>query len=207
MVYLQGFFGVFPWNVIVYYIFGYMGKERGYDDTTILLIMAPSIIMMAISYPTGGWLGHKLFKRTKRGRLIISVIGAALSIVGLWLFIHVPTSQTLLFGLVLGATAFIMPLPSPNIVSTMYDVTVPEVRSTAQAIESFLESIGAATAPLLAGAIADVTTVGDAILWICTIAWSLCVIFLLAAIYFIPKDIDALHQELESRALEAKTAS
>ena len=207
MVYLQGFFGVFPWNVIVYYIFGYMGKERGYDDTTILLIMAPSVIMMAIGYPTGGWLGDKLFKRTKRGRLIISVIGAALSIVGLWLFMHVPTSQTLLFGLVLGATAFIMPLPSPNIVSTMYDVTVPEVRSTSQAIESFLESIGAATAPLLAGAIADATTVGNAILLICTVAWSLCVIFLLAAIYFIPNDIDALHQELEARALEAKAAS
>jgi MFS family permease len=207
MVYFQGFFGVFPWNVIVFYIFGYMGSERGYDETTILLTMTPAIILMAIGYPTGGWLGDKLFKRTKRGRLIISVIGAALSIVGLWLFMHVPTSQTLLFGAVLGVTAFIMPFAAPNIVSTMYDVTVPEVRSTAQAIESFLESIGAATAPLLAGAIADATTVGNAILLICTIAWSLCVIFLLAAIYFIPKDIDALHKELKTRAMEAKAAS
>lgn len=206
MVYLQGFFGVFPWNVIIYYIFGYMGKERGYDDTTILLIMAPSVLMMAAGYPTGGWLGDKLFHYTKRGRLIVSLFAAASSVVGLWIFMHVPNSQTIMFGVILGITAFIMPFASPNIVSTMYDVTVPEVRSTAQAIESFLESIGAATAPLLAGAIADFSTVGDAILWISTIAWSLCVVFLLGAIYFIPKDIDDLHKELETRAMEAKAA-
>jgi hypothetical protein len=30
------------------------------------------------------------------------------------------------------------------------------------------------------------------------------VVFLLAAIYFIPKDIESLHNELESRAVEAK---
>jgi MFS family permease len=41
MVYLQGFFGVFPWNVITYYIFGYLQKERGYDSTTTLLIRPP----------------------------------------------------------------------------------------------------------------------------------------------------------------------
>ncbi len=207
MVYLQGFFGVFPWNVITFYIFGYMGKERGYSDTTTLLIMAPAILLMAAGYPVGGWLGDKLFKRTKRGRLIVSVIGAGGSLIGLWLFMHTANSQVYLFAILLGATAFVMPFASPNIVSTMYDVTLPEVRSSANAIESFLESFGAASAPLIAGAIADATSVGNSILWICSSAWVLCVVFLLGAIYFIPKDIDTLHKELEARAVKARATN
>jgi len=207
MVYLQGFFGVFPWNVITYYIFGYLGKERGYTDQTTLLIMAPAVLLMALGYPAGGWVGDKLFKRTKSGRLISSVIGVFLGMVFLWLAIHTPNQQVVLFAILLFITAFFMPFASPNIISTMYDVTVPEVRATAQAVESFLENVGAASAPLLAGLIADATSVGSSIIYICCSAWSLCVIFLLFAIWFIPKDIESLHKELEARALEAgKTA-
>jgi MFS transporter, Spinster family, sphingosine-1-phosphate transporter len=204
MVYLQGFFGVFPWNVITYYIFGYLGKERGYSDQTTLMIMAPAVLLMALGYPAGGWLGDKLFKKTKRGRLISSVIGVFMGMVFLWLAMHTRNDQVALFAIFLFITAFFMPFASPNIISTMYDVTVPEVRSSANAIENFLESFGAASAPLIAGAIADATSVGSSIVYICCSAWALCVIFLLFAIKFIPKDINALHTELEARALDSK---
>ena len=204
MVYLQGFFGVFPWNVITYYIFGYLGKERGYSDNTTLMIMAPAILLMALGYPAGGWLGDKLFKKTKRGRLISSVIGVFMGMIFLWLAMHTQNDQVILFGIFLCITAFFMPFASPNIISTMYDVTVPEVRSSANAIENFLESFGAASAPLLAGAIADATSVGSSIIYICCSAWALCVVFLLFAIKFIPKDINSLHLELEARAIDSK---
>lgn len=204
MVYLQGFFGVFPWNVITYYIFGYLGKERGYSDTTTLMIMAPAILLMAAGYPMGGWLGDKLFKRTQRGRLIASVIGVFCGMIGLWLAMHTPNSQVVPFAILLCLTAFFMPFASPNIISTMYDVTVPEIRSSANAIENFLESFGAASAPLIAGLIADASSVGNSIIIICCGAWALCVVFLLLAISFIPKDIRDLHRELEERAVEAK---
>ena len=83
MVYAQGFAGVFPWNVITYYIFGYLGTERGYDDTTTLMIMAPAILLMAAGYPAGGWLGDKIFKKFKGGRLVASEIGVLLGMIGL----------------------------------------------------------------------------------------------------------------------------
>jgi MFS family permease len=207
LVYLQGFFGVFPWNVITYYIFGYLGKERGYSDSTTLLIMGPAVLFMAAGYPAGGWLGDKLFKRTKRGRLIASVAGVFCGMVGLYLAMHTANSQVALFAVLLCFTAFFMPFASPNIISTMYDVTVPEVRSTANALENFLESFGAASAPLIAGAIADATSVGNSIILICSIAWLLCVIFLLGAIYFIPKDIAHMHNELEARAVAARAGN
>ncbi len=39
-VFLQGFAGVFPWNVITYFFFDYLEKERGYDSDSILFTMA-----------------------------------------------------------------------------------------------------------------------------------------------------------------------
>lgn len=204
MVYAQGFTGVFPWNVITYYIFDYLGKQRGYDDTTTLLIMAPAVILMALGYPAGGWLGDRIFKKNKGGRLIASEIGVLLGMVGLFLALKTPNAQVLLFGVLLGTAAFFMPFASPNIISTMYDVTLPEVRSSAQSIESFIENGGAWVAPILAGRLADATSVGNSILVICTSAWGLCVIFLLFAIFFIPRDIESLHKELEARAAQAK---
>ena len=202
MVYAQGFTGVFPWNVITYYIFGYLGTERGYNETTTLLIMAPAILLMAAGYPAGGWLGDKIFKRHKGGRLIASEIGIILGMVGLFAALSTPNDQVLLFGILMCFTAFFMPFASPNIISTMYDVTLPEVRSSAQSVESLIETGGAWTAPILAGVLADATSVGFSIKLICTAAWGLCVIFMIAAIFFIPKDIEALHKELEARAIE-----
>lgn len=207
MVYAQGFAGVFPWNVITYYIFGYLGTERGYDETTTLMIMAPAILLMAAGYPVGGLLGDKIFKKHKGGRLIASEIGVVLGMIGLFLAMNTPNEQVLLFGILLCLTAFFMPFASPNIISTMYDVTLPEVRSSAQSVESLIETAGAWTAPILAGVLADATSVGFSIKLICTAAWSLCVVFLLLAIFFIPKDINSLHKELEARALEAAKIS
>ena len=206
MVYLQGFTGVFPWQVITYYIFSYLEKDRGYSDTTTLMIMGPAIILMAAGYPAGGWLGDKLFKKTKRGRLIASEIGIILGMIGLYIAMHVPNAQMVVFAVLMCVAAFFMPFASPNIISTMYDVTLPEVRSSAQSIESLIETAGSCSAPILAGLLADATSVGNAITVICTSAWALCVIFMIGAIIFIPKDIEALHKQLEARAGTVKAA-
>jgi MFS family permease len=103
-------------------------------------------------------------------------------------------------------TALFMPFASPNIISTIYDVTLPEVRSSANAIQNFIEFIGSAAAPLIAGIIADKFSVGTAILSICLTAWALCFLFILVAIALIPKDINAMHRQLQERAEAEKAA-
>ena len=203
-VFAQGFIGVFPWNVITYYFFGYLASDRGYDGNTQLLIMAPAVLLMAAGYPLGGILGDKLFKRTKRGRLIAGAIGILMGMIFLSITMNVPNSQMILFAITLMITALFMPFAAPNIVSTIYDVTLPEVRSTANAIQNFIETIGSASAPLIAGIIADKFSVGTAILSICLTTWSLCFIFIMIAIFLIPKDINDMHQLLEQRAAAEK---
>jgi hypothetical protein len=98
------------------------------------------------------------------------------------------------------ATALFMPFASANVISTVYDVTLPEVRSTALAIEAFIENGGAALAPLLAGIIAKNASLHLAILSICVTAWFLGAILLAFTAYLVPNDIDTLRGQMRARA-------
>src|SRR3972149_6564396 len=152
-IFLQGFAGVFPWNVITYFFFAYLEKERGYDANGILFTMAPVILILAAGYFVGGAAGDLLFKFTKKGRIIVSSAGVLLGAVFLALAVTSPVEAKNQFFVFMCLTAIFMPLSSANVIATVYDVTVPEVRSTARAVEYFIENAGAAFAPTLTGAI------------------------------------------------------
>ena len=200
-VFLQGFAGVFPWNVIIFFFFGYLELERGYDRNGITATMAPVILILAAGYFIGGFLGDFLFKRTKKGRILVSCAGVLLGAVFLYFAMTTPLDQPNRFFLLMCLTAVFMPLSSANVIATVYDVTVPEVRSTAQAIEYFIENSGAVAAPALTGAL--IVATGDrtlSILAICMIAWSLAFVFYLGALFTIDRDTGHLRMQMAERA-------
>jgi hypothetical protein len=94
-----------------------------------------------------------------------------------------------------------MPLSSANVIATVYDVTVPEVRSTAQAVEYFVENTGAAFAPAVTGILAS-SALGlpNTIIVLCVSAWLLCFVFYLGALFTIDKDTHHLRTQLDERA-------
>jgi len=199
-VFLQGFAGVFPWNVITFFFFGYLETERGYDSSAIIGTMAPVILILAAGYFIGGSIGDFLFQRTKKGRILISSVGVFLGALFIYLAMTTPLDQPDQFFVFMCLTAVFMPLSSANVIATVYDVTVPEVRSTAHAIEYFIENSGAVTAPALTGAI--IVASGDktfAILSICVTAWLLCFFFYLGALFTIDKDTNALRAQMAER--------
>ena len=200
LLFAQGFFGVFPWNVITYWFFVYLEKERGYAGDTILVTMVPAVLVLAAGYPVGGALGDFFFKKYLRGRVLVSATGVIIGAILMNLTINVPLEQQGLFMSMLVVTALFIPFASPNVVSTVYDITLPEVRSTALAIESFIEEGGAAIAPLIAGVIADAISLKAAILIICTSTWIICFIFFIIASFLVPEDIYTLRRQLSERA-------
>jgi MFS family permease len=201
-IFLQGFAGVFPWNVITYFFFDYLAKERGYEEGAILFTMGPIVLILAAGYFVGGALGDFMFKRTPKGRIIVSSAGVLLGAIFLFFAMRTPIEARTTFFVLMSLTAIFMPLSSPNVVSTVYDVTVPEVRSTAQSVEYFIENSGAAFAPLLAGIIADAFNMQTAILWICITAWMFCFLFYLGALKFIEADIKTLRAQMAERAMQ-----
>jgi MFS family permease len=200
IIFIQGFFGVFPWNVITYWFFAYLERERGYDSNSILFAMAPAILVMAAGYFIGGALGDYFFKKTPKGRLIVSTIGVLVGALFLYFTMNVPIDDQATFSILLMLTALFMPFAAPNVIATVYDVSLPEVRSTALAVENFIESAGAALAPLLAGYISDILSLKDAILIICISTWLLCGFFFLFATKLVPPDIKILRNQLKERA-------
>jgi MFS family permease len=204
LLFLQGFFGVFPWNVISVWFFTYLSQERGYDENAVLFTMAPLILMLSASYFVGGALGDFMFRRTPRGRVLVSSLGVIGGAFFLFLSLNTPLEQRGLFFVLMMLTAFFMPFSAPNVVSTVFDITLPEVRSTAQAVEYFIENTGAAFAPLLAGIIADRYDLGTAILWIGVGAWLICFLIYLGALFTIPEDIRSLRQQMALRSAQEK---
>jgi MFS family permease len=199
-VMLQGFAGVFPWNVITVWFFTYLAEERGYDQNSILFTMAPIILVLAGSYFLGGLLGDWAFRRTPRGRILVSSAGVLMGAVFLFFAMQTPVEARGLFFGLMAATAIFMPMSSPNVLSTVSDVSAPEVRSTAQAVEYFIESSGAAFAPLLAGIIADAFDLKTAIMVICITAWVLCFVIYLGALVTVKKDVLSLRSQMAERA-------
>jgi MFS family permease len=203
-VFLQGFAGVFPWNVITFFFFGYLQKERNYDEGSVLMTMAPVIIILAGGYVVGGMLGDWLFKKTTKGRIIISSVGVILGAFFLLLAMLTPVEARSTFFVLMCLTALFMPFSSPNVIATIFDVTSPEVRSTAQSVEYFIENSGAALAPTLAGAIALATNKQTAITTVCVTAWVLCFFFYLGALFFIGPEAQALRDQMRARADQEK---
>lgn len=200
-VFLQGFAGVFPWNVITYFFFGYLMSERGYDNNAVLLTMGPIVLILAGGYFVGGALGDWLFKRTLKGRIIVSCVGVLSGMVFLFFAINTPVADRTTFFVLMSLTALFMPFSSPNVISTVFDISPPEVRSSAQAVEYFVENSGAALAPTIAGAIALATgSKQTAILTVCITAWALCFLLYFGALFFVDRDIKSLRAQLAARA-------
>jgi MFS family permease len=200
LIYSQSLFGMFPWQVITFWFFRYLQTERGYSETQVLMTMGIAILVLASGYPIGGALGDALFKRTLRGRLLISAVGVALGAIFLVFALKTPTANQLQFGLFLGLTAIFMPFAAPNMIASVYDVTLPGVRSTANAVFNFFDQVGSAIAPALAGWIAVRSSLGNAILIISVGAWALCFVFQLVASCFMPGDVMVLRKQLAEQA-------
>lgn len=213
LMYMQGFFGVFPWNAITYFIFKYLTDERYYLENDIMRTMAPAIIILALGYPLGGMIGDYFFSKSRRGRVLVSLFGVVVGAILLFLTLNIPVEEKLFFGIMLALTALFIPFSSPNVTSTVNDITLPEIRSTALAIQYFIESSGAALSPFITGVLSDTlraggssNPIGTSLLIICTSTWLLCAVVYYLASRVISKDIEDMHTQLENRAKMVKKA-
>ena len=162
--------------------------------------MALAVIVLSAGYPIGGALGDYFFKRTPRGRILVSIVGVFMGAILIYITLNIPVENEILFMIMLSLTALFVPFASANVLSSVYDVTLPEVRSTANAVESFLESIGAAMAPLMVGLISDRYDLKTAFLVICIAAWLLCGLILFVVAKVVPGDVARLRGQMRQRA-------
>ena len=201
LLFTQGFFGVFPWQILSYWLMLYMAQVRGFTADEQLIVMLVALLAMVGGNVVSGIGGDWAFKRSLKGRAIFATIAVA---IGLVLFdaTVVVRGGLMLFLVLGGLTGFFIPMAGPNVSASIQDVALPEVRSTALSLQVFFENVGSASAPLLTGYLADMLGLEAAILIIVTITWALCAILLGVTSLLIPKDIAWKRQELTVRARE-----
>jgi MFS family permease len=198
----QGFFGIFAWNVLVFWFFRYLEVERQYTPGQAMTTMLVAIATISVGYLLGGNLGDALFRRTRRGRVIVGGVGTLAAALFLLLTMSVPVENQVLFTLLLAITGVFMPMNGPSMMATVPDITPPEIRSTAQAVRKLVEDGGAALAPYLAGVVATRTSLHTAIIVICVSTWLASAALLVLVGRFVPQDIAALRQTMRTRAAE-----
>jgi MFS family permease len=202
-LFLQGLIGVIPWQVITFWSFRYLEVERFYSPSQISSIMIPAVLMIGLGYFMGGVFGDLAYRYDDRGRLYVSIAGIILGAVFLSVSLTIPTEKISLFRIMLSITSFFIPLASPNIATSVYDVVLPEIRSTSTSIQYFLGNLGSAFAPLLAGLISQSYSLESALLIVSLSAWSLTGIFLFVSTIYLPRDKKKMQQALKERASQA----
>jgi predicted MFS family arabinose efflux permease len=198
-LFVQGFFGVFPWQIITYWLFLYMEKIRGFDEESRLLIMMVAILAMVIGNVVAGLVSDWAFRKTLKGRAIFAGVSVAIGLVffDLTLLTRGGVELFLIFG---ALTGFFIPMAGPAVSASLQDITLPEVRSTTHSIQVFVENAGSAFAPLITGYLADSIGLEWGMVVIITVTWSICAVFLTSAALTLPKDIMWKHAELAERA-------
>lgn len=198
-IFLQGFIGVMPWQIITFWSFRYLEIERNYNASTISSIMVPAVLMIGAGYFAGGFIGDAAFRKTPLGRLYVSIASILLGALLLGITLNIPLDKVSAFRILLSITCFFIPLASPNIATSVYDVVLPELRSTATSIQYFLGNLGSAFAPLLAGMISQRYSLKTALLMIGVTAWLVtAAVLAVATLYFI-QDGKEMRRALEVR--------
>lgn len=184
----QGFFGVFPWNVIGFWFFRYLEVERGLSEGRVLAVMACTIVAMSAGNLAGGSLGDAFVRKREWGRIAVATVAVLAGAGLLWTTLLVPRESFWAFVAMASLTAFVIPIPGPNVLATLMDISPAGVRSTAAAVQNVMEGSGASLAPFLAGVVAVRSDLQTAIGVTSVAAWTVCGILFTLAFRTVGKD-------------------
>lgn len=198
-LYAQGFLAVLPINVVTFWIYRYLETERGYSGQASLLVAIVTVTGLAVGLPLGGALGDRLFRKTPRGRLLVVAATVPGSIL-LCTALLIPVEYPVAFALLAAIGSFLTAFSAPNIGATISDISLPEVRSTALALQSLVETTGAAVAPLLTGIVALKISLGTAFLVLIAGASVLWIPCYLVALNYVTRDIEQTRAQLRARS-------
>jgi len=199
---LQGFFGVFPWNVLSFWIFRYLERERLFGAELIAVWLISSLVTMIFGIIVAGMLGDFLFKKTRKGRVLLSAVAVYLGALLIYITFTWPIEDVEGFLLWSVVAAFVIPMASPNVVATVFDITEPEARSTGLSILRWFENVGSAFAPMIVGVLAYRVfgTLGTASWVVCVSTWVVCGTLFTILIFRIDNDIERIRKLLAQRA-------
>lgn len=204
----QGVTGSMPWVVMGALMIAWLEKERGLDTQIAALVFAGIVIGTAFSNVIGGLLGDWAdAKNPKYGRVFVGQISI---IFGIPLtYVMFTQTQNWSLGALVAlcfVTALLISWPGKGSKEPMMQAVVaPELRATAFAFLTAIESGFAAFIGLIVGSLTDKIGFTPAMLWTIPFPWIFCAIVYTLFYWTYPKDSAKLRQEMADRAIEMNT--
>ncbi|PKO12553.1 MAG: hypothetical protein CVU39_23535 [Chloroflexi bacterium HGW-Chloroflexi-10] len=203
----QGLAGSMPWVVMGLMLITWLVNDRGLSESMATIAFAGIVVGTAISNVVGGFLGDWAeAKNPKYGRTIIGQISIFCGIP--LTFILFTQTESWPFGWLVAlcvVTALLISWPGKGAKEPMMQATVPpELRGTAFAMTTFIESGFAALVAYFAGALADKIGLTNALVWTIPVPWILCCILFSLFYWSYPRDSKKMRDLMQARAEEMK---
>ncbi len=208
LMYVLSFFSGIPWGIIQKYFINFLETTFDLPYLELFFMMAPTFLAAALGYLIGGWFGDLWFAHNKRGRIFVSLIGVVFSSLCFVPIFYFTPFEGQFFLVLMLLTAIFMAFLRPNIISTLFDVALPEVRSMAVAALMMGQFIGSTIVSLGMAPLIEKIGLRSSILWGIIGAWLICFILLVTALFIVPKDIEQLRKHIAYRSqLESRVGS
>jgi len=202
---LQGLAGTMPWVVMGLYLITWFVNVKGLSEQNATVAFAGIVVGTALSNIIGGFLGDwaesksPSYGRTAVGQISI-ISGIPLT------YVLFTQTQDWPFGALIAlcvVTALLISWPGKGAKEPMMQGAVPpELRGTAFAMTTFIESGFAAIAAYIAGRLADTIGFTEAMVWTIPFPWIICAAVFTLFYWSYPRDSKKLRLQMEIRAKE-----
>ncbi len=201
----QGITGSMPWVVLQLFLITWMVEILGVDESQAVLAFAGIVIGTAISQVMGGFIGDWAEGISfKYGRTVIGQF-SVFSGVPFTFLLFSKTEDWSFVGIVAlcFVTALFIGWAGKGAKEPMMQGAVPpELRSTALAMTTFIESGFAALVAIFAGSLADRIGLTEAMIWTVPVPWIVCGIVYSLFYWAYPRDSKILRAQMADRAEE-----
>ncbi|MGD8623701.1 MAG: MFS transporter [Anaerolineae bacterium] len=201
----QGLAGTMPWVVMGLYFITWLVRVKGLDESTATVAFAGIVAGTALSNVLGGFLGDWAEARSPQyGRPLVGQVSILCGIpLTYLLFTRTEEWSFGAFVALCFATALLISWTGKGSKEPMMQgVTPPELRASAFALVTFIESGFAAVAALLAGGLADSQGFTRAMLWTIPFPWLICALIYSLFYWTYPRDAARLRELMAGRADE-----
>jgi MFS family permease len=199
----QGMAGTMPWVILQLFFITWLKNDRGLDESVGTIAFAGIVIGTVLSNIMGGIIGDYADQvNPKYGRVVIGQFSIISGIpLSYWLLTGTEDWNLAALVALSFVTALFISWPGKGAKEPMMQgVTPPELRSVAYSVVALIENSFSAIVAILAGRLADSTSLTEAMVWTIPVPWIVCALVFSAFYFTYPRDAEKLRRQMAERS-------
>lgn len=200
MLFVFIFIGIIPWIVLSDSVLILLREIAYLETSDIILVLLPIMSGITLGFPIGGLLGDLLFRYKRIGRIFTCLVGVLVPYFLVFFLLRGGGEQGqgfLVSSLLIG---FFWAFPWPNILASLMDITLPELRASIFAVALIFQTISIIVSSLIFSWVQQLGSLADAVFFLCIGAWTICLVLLVLLLNYLPRDIEQLRRHMAYRS-------